>query len=134
MASPATPRRCRGASSARLPEKDGDRPGPSMSTPGIIANRGPAASAAPLALTPGPARSKIGPSDNAANPEPPMFTSEPSPPKRIELLIEQTPIVDPHTHIRCDRPNAPDLASLMGYHWVQTELRAVGMPAADLDP
>ena len=49
-------------------------------------------------------------------------------------MISETPIIDPHTHIRCDQPNAPDLASLMSYHWVQTELRAVGMPAADLDP
>jgi glucuronate isomerase len=53
---------------------------------------------------------------------------------RIERLIDQTPIVDPHTHIRCDQPCAPDLASLISYHWVQTELRAVGMSAADLDP
>ena len=63
-----------------------------------------------------------------------MFTSEPSLAQRIERMIDETPIVDPHTHIRCDQPDAPDLASLMSYHWVQTELRAVGMPAADLDP
>jgi hypothetical protein len=63
-----------------------------------------------------------------------MFTSEPSLSQRIERMISDTPIVDPHTHIRCDQPNAPDLASLMNYHWVQTELRAVGMTAADLDP
>ncbi|SIN71376.1 glucuronate isomerase [Singulisphaera sp. GP187] len=60
-----------------------------------------------------------------------MFTSEPSLAQRIERMIADTPIIDPHTHIRCDQPNAPDLASLMSYHWVQTELRAVGMPAAD---
>jgi glucuronate isomerase len=63
-----------------------------------------------------------------------MFTSEPSLSQRIERMIGDTPIVDPHTHIRCDLPSAPDLASLMNYHWVQTELRAVGMPPADLDP
>lgn len=63
-----------------------------------------------------------------------MFTSEPPLTQRIERLIECTPIVDPHTHLRCDEPNAPDLASLMSYHWLQTELRAVGMPPADLDP
>lgn len=62
-----------------------------------------------------------------------MFTSEPSLSQRIERMIGQTPIVDPHTHIRCDQPNAPDLASLMSYHWVQTELRAVGMPDDDFD-
>ena len=63
-----------------------------------------------------------------------MFTSEPSLPQRIERMIRDTPIVDPHTHLRCDRPTAPDLASIMSYHWIQTELRAVGMPAEDLDP
>ncbi len=63
-----------------------------------------------------------------------MFTSEPSLAQRIERMIGDTPIVDPHTHIRCDQPNAPDLAALMGYHWVRTELIAVGMPPADLDP
>ncbi len=62
-----------------------------------------------------------------------MFTSEPPLTQRIERLIGQTPIVDPHTHLHCDRPAAPDLAALMGYHWLQTELRAVGMPVADLD-
>ncbi len=49
-------------------------------------------------------------------------------------MIGQTPIVDPHTHLRCDRPTAPDLAALMSYHWVQTELRAVGMPDDAMDP
>ena len=63
-----------------------------------------------------------------------MFTSEPSLAQRIERMIGDTPIVDPHTHIRCDQPNAPDLAALMGDHWVKTELIAVGMPPADLDP
>ena len=63
-----------------------------------------------------------------------MFTSEPSLAQRIERMIADTPIVDPHTHIRCDQPTAPDLASLMSYHWVQTELLAVGMPADRLRP
>jgi glucuronate isomerase len=63
-----------------------------------------------------------------------MFTNQPSVSQRIERMIAETPIIDPHTHIRCDQPSAPDLASLMSYHWVQTELRAVGMPIADLDP
>jgi glucuronate isomerase len=63
-----------------------------------------------------------------------MFTSEPTLSQRIERMIGQTPIVDPHTHIRLDQPQAPDLASLMSYHWVQTELIAVGMPRADLEP
>ena len=63
-----------------------------------------------------------------------MFTEQPSLAQRIERMIRDTPIVDPHTHIRSDQPNAPDLAAIMSYHWVQTELRAVGMPSADLDP
>jgi hypothetical protein len=63
-----------------------------------------------------------------------MFTSDPPLAQRIERMIGDTPIVDPHTHLRCDQPNAPDLAALMSYHWVQTELRAVGMPADDFDP
>jgi hypothetical protein len=62
-----------------------------------------------------------------------MFTSEPSLAQRIERMIGDTPIVDPHTHIRCDQPGAPDLAALMSYHWVRTELIAVGMPPGDLD-
>lgn len=63
-----------------------------------------------------------------------MFTSEPSTAQRIERMLRDTPIIDPHTHVRSDQPNAPDLASLMSYHWVQTELRAVGMPLCDFDP
>jgi len=63
-----------------------------------------------------------------------MFTSEPSLAQRIGRMIGETPIIDPHTHIRCDQPNAPDLAALMGYHWVRTELIAVGMAPEDLDP
>lgn len=63
-----------------------------------------------------------------------MFTSSPALAQSIERMIDETPIIDPHTHIHCDRPSAPDLASLFGYHWVQTELIAVGMPKGDLDP
>lgn len=65
-----------------------------------------------------------------------MSTTEPSPSlsRRIERMIDATPLIDPHTHIRCDRPTVPDLAALMSYHWVRTELHAVGMPHDDLDP
>jgi glucuronate isomerase len=63
-----------------------------------------------------------------------MFTTSPTLAQRIERMIDETPIVDPHTHIRLDAPAAPDLASLMSYHWVQTELKAVGLPDADADP
>ncbi|WP_235905650.1 hypothetical protein [Tautonia marina] len=63
-----------------------------------------------------------------------MFTSLPGLAQSIERLIDDTPIIDPHTHIHCDRPSATDLTALFGYHWVQTELIAVGMPKEDLDP
>jgi glucuronate isomerase len=63
-----------------------------------------------------------------------MFTSEPSLAQRIERMIGDTPIVDPHSHIRCNQPNVPDLATLIGYHRIRTELIAVGMPPEDLDP
>lgn len=62
-----------------------------------------------------------------------MFTSEPSLSQRIERMIRDTPIIDPHSHLRCDQPQAPDLASLMSYHWVRSELIAVGMPPEDFD-
>ena len=62
-----------------------------------------------------------------------MSTTERPLSQRIERMIDETAIIDPHTHIRIDAPNAPDLASLMSYHWVRTELNAVGMPAADFD-
>ncbi|HEV3121664.1 MAG TPA: hypothetical protein VGY53_07170 [Isosphaeraceae bacterium] len=63
-----------------------------------------------------------------------MFTTAPSVAERIERLIQETPIVDPHTHVRCDQPSAPDLAALLSYHWVLSELKAVGMPPADFAP
>ena len=63
-----------------------------------------------------------------------MFTTEPPLTQKVERLIAETPIVDPHTHIRRDRPGAPDLAALMSYHWLKTELIAVGMPIEDFDP
>lgn len=62
-----------------------------------------------------------------------MFTTEPPLTQRIDRLIAETPVVDPHTHLHCDRPAASDLASLMSYHWIQTELRSVGMAQSDFD-
>src|SRR5690242_21191219 len=63
-----------------------------------------------------------------------MFTSATPLEQRIERMIDETPIIDPHTHLRCGQMGAPDLAALMSYHWVQTELRAVGLPPEDADP
>jgi hypothetical protein len=62
-----------------------------------------------------------------------MFTSEPSLAQRITRMIAETPIIDPHSHIRCDQPGAPDLAALIGEPSITAQLRSVGMPTADLD-
>jgi glucuronate isomerase len=63
-----------------------------------------------------------------------MFTSEPSLIQKIERMIRDTKIVDPLSHIRCDQPNAPDLASLLSYPALSAELEGVGQPRADRDP
>jgi hypothetical protein len=61
-----------------------------------------------------------------------MFTSEPSVARRIERMIGDTPIVDPEAHPRGDQPAAPDLAGPLDDRGARAELRAGGMPAADL--
>lgn len=63
-----------------------------------------------------------------------MFTTLAPLIQRIERLISETPLIDPHTHLRCDSPGSVDLDALLSYHWVLTELRAAGMPAEDLSP
>jgi glucuronate isomerase len=64
-----------------------------------------------------------------------MFTTSPSLAQRIERMIGETPIVDPYTHLKGDQPAAPDLAALLlGDPGMRIELRAVGLPAGDLDP
>lgn len=63
-----------------------------------------------------------------------MFTSEPSLAQQIERMIGDTPVIDPHTHLRADRPNAPDLAALIGHRAVVAQLRSVGIELGDLDP
>ena len=63
-----------------------------------------------------------------------MFTSQPSLAQSVERMIQDTPVVDPRTRLRCDQPSAPDLASLIGGHGVPCELRAAGRPAVDSDP
>jgi glucuronate isomerase len=63
-----------------------------------------------------------------------MFTTSPSLAQRIERMIGETPVIDPHSHLHGDRPAAPDLAALLlDGPGVRAELLAVGMPAADLD-
>lgn len=63
-----------------------------------------------------------------------MFTDMPPLSQRLDRLVSETPLVDPHTHIRLATPAAPDLAALLDYHWVRSELVSVGMNPADLDP
>lgn len=42
--------------------------------------------------------------------------------------IDETPVVDPHSHIRADHPQARTLADLVLYHHVWIELVSAGMP------
>lgn len=49
-------------------------------------------------------------------------------------MIREVPLIDPRSRLRCDRPNAPDLAALLGDAWVRSELIGAGMPAEDFDP
>lgn len=63
-----------------------------------------------------------------------MFTTEPSLAQRIARMIGDTPVIDPRTTLRPDASQVPHLAALMGHPAVLRELRAVGMPRADLDP
>jgi hypothetical protein len=43
--------------------------------------------------------------------------------------LDSTPVVDPHTHLAPDRPQASSLADLVLYHHVWIELVSAGMPA-----
>ena len=45
----------------------------------------------------------------------------------IGMRVQATWVAEP-------KGSVLDLAGLMGYHWLQTELRSVGMPLSDLDP
>ncbi|ADV62713.1 hypothetical protein Isop_2134 [Isosphaera pallida ATCC 43644] len=64
-----------------------------------------------------------------------MFTDTPPLPQRVRRMIDDVPIVDPHTHLRAVGPQARDLDALLSYHWVRSELIAVGMsPTTWSDP
>ena len=63
-----------------------------------------------------------------------MFTSMPTLAERLSRLIDETPIIDPLSQVRVNRPHAADLLSLLSCDWVQTGLLAVGMPQDFLDP
>src|SRR5262249_55976156 len=67
-------------------------------------------------------------------PPPPPHPPPPPAPQRTGLRSGPPPPAAPPPHPPRDRPAAPALASLMSYHWVRTELHAVGMPAAALAP
>jgi len=49
--------------------------------------------------------------------------------QRLKAELEAVPVVDPHTHLRPDRPQADSLADLVLYHHVWIELVSSGMPA-----
>lgn len=47
----------------------------------------------------------------------------------LRRLIQETPVYDPHSHLRAHRPQADTLADLVLYHHVWIELVSAGMPA-----
>lgn len=47
----------------------------------------------------------------------------------LRKLIAETPVIDPHSHMRPDRPQAGTLADIVLYHHVWIELVSAGMPA-----
>lgn len=47
----------------------------------------------------------------------------------LRETISQAPAIDPHSHLRPDRPQAQTLADLVLYHHVWIELVSAGMPA-----
>ena len=64
-----------------------------------------------------------------------MFTDSPPLAQRVRRMIDDVAIVDPHTHLRAVHPQARDLDALLSYHWVRSELIAVGMrPTTWSDP
>jgi len=63
-----------------------------------------------------------------------MFTSEPSLAWRIGRMIAESPVVDPLSRIRPDRPGVSSLAELLDDHRLKAELHAVGMVPGDMDP
>lgn len=46
----------------------------------------------------------------------------------LRRLLQETPVLDPHCHLRASRPQADTLADLVLYHHVWVELVSAGMP------
>ena len=48
---------------------------------------------------------------------------------RLDAELDAVPVIDPHTHLRPSRPQADNLADVVLYHHVWSELVSSGMPA-----
>jgi glucuronate isomerase len=48
--------------------------------------------------------------------------------QRLKAELDSVPVVDPHTHLRPERPQADHLADLVLYHHLWIELVSAGMP------
>lgn len=51
----------------------------------------------------------------------------------LENVVEKTPVVDVHTHIRPTEPAASDLGEVIFYHYILTELETAGVSRAKLE-
>ncbi len=52
--------------------------------------------------------------------------------QRLQVVVEQIPAVDIHSHIDFRRPAASDINDILFYHHIVNELVAAGMPSAHL--
>ena len=48
---------------------------------------------------------------------------------RLDAAIDDTPVIDVHTHLRSYKPHADNVADVLLYHHLGTELTSAGMPA-----
>ena len=53
---------------------------------------------------------------------------------RIKVLVDSIPMVDIHSHIDGEHPNATDARQIMFYHYIVTELRSAGASPSIFSP
>lgn len=53
---------------------------------------------------------------------------------RLKTRIDSVPMVDIHSHIDGEHPNARDPRQILFYHYIVTELRSAGMPPDTISP